>query len=72
MTIQVREGQCYAKVLQNTDLTMLWEVKSVLPEILTQPHARLVNREDVRDVRINSCGTIADGRFFKLVSEPQK
>ncbi len=70
--IQVREGQCYAKVLNNADCTMLWEVQSVSPQILSLPHARLVNRKDLRDIRTISCGTIADGRFFKLVIEPQK
>ncbi len=71
MTIQVREGQCYAKVLNNANLTMLWEVQSVSPQILSLPHARLVNQEDLRDIRTVSCDTIADDRFFKLVSEPQ-
>ncbi len=70
--IQVREGQCYAKVLTNTDRAMLWDVQSVSAQFLSLPHARLVNQKDPRDIRMISCGTIADGRFFKLVSEPQR
>ena len=70
--IQVREGQYYAKVFDGPGCGMLWEVKSVSARFLSIPHARLVNQEDPRDIRMISCDTIADGQFFKLVSEPQR
>ncbi len=69
---QVREGQCYVKVFDGPGCAMLWEVKSVSAGFLSIPHARLVNQKDPRDIRTISCDTIADGRFFKLVSEPQR
>ena len=70
--IRVREGQCYAKVSDPPGCAMLWDVKSVSTQFLSLPHARLVNQKDPRDIRTISCDTIADGRFFKLVSEPQR
>ena len=70
--IQVREGQCYAKVSDSPGCAMLWGVQSVSAQFLSLPHARLVNQEDPRDIRTISCNTIAEGRFFKLVSEPQR
>ena len=70
--IRVREGQCYAKISDHPGRTMLWDVKSVSAQFLSLPHARLVNQKDPRDIRTISCDTIADGRFFKLVSEPQR
>ena len=69
--IQVREGQYYAKVFDGPGCGMLWEVKSVSARFLSIPHARLVNQEDPRDIRLISCDAITDGQFFKLVSEPQ-
>ncbi len=70
--IQVQEGQYYAKVLDGPGRGMLWEVKSVSARFLSLPHALLVNQEDPRDIRMFSCDTIADGRLFKLLSEPQR
>ncbi len=70
--IQVREGQYYAKVFDGPGCGMLWEVKSVSARFLSLPHARLVNQEDPRDIRMISCDAITDGQFFKLVSEPQR
>ncbi len=70
--IQVQEGQYYAKVFDGSGCGMLWKVKSVSTRFLSLPHARLVNQEDPRDIRMISCDTIADGQFFKLVSEPQR
>jgi len=70
--IQVREGQYYAKVFDGPGCGMLWEVKSVSARFLPLPHARLVNQEDPRDIRLISCDSITDGQFFKLISEPQR
>ncbi len=70
--IRVREGQCYVKVSDSPGCAMLWDVQCVSAQSPSLPHARLVNREDPRDIRTISCDTIADGRFFKLVSEPQR
>ena len=70
--IQVREGQYYAKVFDGPGCGMLWEVKSVSARFLPLPHARLVNQEDPRDIRLISCDAITDGQFFKLISEPQR
>ena len=47
MTIQVREGQCYAKILNNADCAMLWDVQSISAQFLSLPHARLVNHADI-------------------------
>ncbi len=70
--IQVQEGQYYAKVFDGPGCGMLWKVKSVSARFLSLPHARLVNQEDPRDIRLISCDAITDGQFFKLVSEPQR
>ncbi len=70
--IQVQEGQHYAKVFDGPGCGMLWEVKSVSARFLSLPHAWLVNQEDPRDIRMFSCDAIADGQFFKLISEPQR
>ena len=70
--IQVQEGQYYAKVFDGPSCGTLWEVKSVSARFLSLPHARLVNQEDPRDIRMISCDAITDGQFFKLVSEPQR
>ena len=70
--IQVQEGQYYAKVFDGPGCGMLWEVKSVSTQFLSMPHARLVNQEDPRDIRMISCDAITDGQFFKLVTEPQR
>ncbi len=70
--IQVQEGQYYAKVFDGSGCGMLWKVKSVSARFLSLPHARLVNQEDPRDIRMISCDAITDGQFFKLVSEPQR
>ncbi len=70
--IQVREGQYYAKVFDGPGCGMLWEVKSVSARFLSLPHARLVNQEDPRDIRLISCDAITDGQFFNLISEPQR
>ncbi len=70
--IQVQEGQYYAKVFDGPGCGMLWEVKSVSARFLSLPHARLVNQEDPRDIRMISCDAITDGQFFKLVSKPQR
>ncbi len=72
LAIQVREGQYYAKVFDGPGCGMLWEVKSVSARFLSIPHARLVNQEDPRDIRMIACDAITDGRFFKLISEPQR
>ncbi len=69
---QVREGQCYVKVFDGPGCAMLWEVKSVSAGFLSIPHARLVNQEDPRDIRMFSCDAITGGQFFKLLSEPQR
>lgn len=69
--IQVREGQCYVKVFDSPGCEMRWQVQSVSVQFLSLPHARLVNQDDPHDTRTISCGTIADARYFKLLSEPQ-
>jgi hypothetical protein len=68
---QVREGQRYAKVLATFASTMGWEVRSICKRIVSLPHAQLVNLEDPTDIRMVSCGTVADDRYFKLMSDPQ-
>ncbi len=68
--IQVQKGQYYVKVFDGPGCGRLWEVKSVSTRFL--PHARLVNQEDPRDIRMISCDAIADGRLFQLVGEPQR
>jgi hypothetical protein len=67
----VRKGQRYAKVLGTSDSTVGWEVRSICKRIVSLPHAQLVNLADPSDVRMVSCGTVADDRYFRLMSEPQ-
>lgn len=71
--IEVHEGQRYEKVFNILEGSPTrWEVQSVSTRFLRLPHARLVNQEDPRDIRMVCCNTIADGRSFKLVSEPER
>ncbi len=69
---QVREGQRYAKVFAIFDSTMRWEVRSICKRVVSLPHAKLVNLKDPSDIRMVSCGTVADDRFFRLISEPRE
>jgi hypothetical protein len=78
---QVQEGQRYQSVFRflgrNGHFNVhgrppVWEVRSISTDFLSLPHARLVNREDPCDVRTVSCHAIAEGRFFKLVSQPEQ
>ncbi len=68
---QVRKGQRYAKVFGIFDSTKGWEVRSICRRVVPLPHARLVNLEDPSDIRMVSCGTVADDRYFRLMSEPR-
>jgi hypothetical protein len=68
---QVREGQRYAKVYATFDSTKGWEVRSICKRVVPLPHAKLVNLEDPSDIRMVSCGTVADDRYFRLMSEPR-
>ena len=71
--IEVHKGQRYEKVFNILEGSPTrWEVKSVSTRFFHLPHARLVNQEDPRDVRMVCCNTVADGRSFKLVSEPAR
>jgi len=77
--IHVQEGQRYEKVFRflgrNPHFNVrghptVWEVQSVSSRFLSLPHARLVNQQDPCDIRMVACNAIAEGRSFKLISQP--
>lgn len=79
--IEVQEGQRYEKVFtflgrknrfRVCSRPTVWHVQSVSTRFLAAPHAWLVNQDDPRDIRLVSCETLADDRYFKLVGEPEK
>jgi hypothetical protein len=78
--VEVHEGQRYQTVFRflGRDKRFsvrgrppVWEVQSVSARFFSLPHARLVNQADPCDVRTVCCHTIAEGRTFKLISEPR-
>jgi len=78
--VHVEEGQRYEKVSRflgrNSHFNVrghptVWEVQSVSAQFDCLPHARLVNQQDPCDVRMVSCDAIAEGRSFKLISQPE-
>ena len=64
----VKEGQRYAKIYGQPDYRSDWEVSSIVAVFKSLPHARLVNVDDPQDVRIVSCDTVADRRYFRLMA----
>ena len=68
---QIREGQFYVKVFSTVGPALGWLVESICVPVRSAPHARLVNVEDPLDVRMFSCETLADDRYFQLISEPR-
>lgn len=69
---RITEGQCFAKVNGRPGHRSGWQVRSIVVPVESLPHARLVNLDDPRDVRIVSCQTIADSQYFKPIGPPNK
>lgn len=71
-TFRVREGQRYAKIHGRPGFKSGWEVRSIVAEVKSLPHALLVNLDDPQDIRTISCNTIADRQYFKLIGQSQQ
>ncbi len=69
---QIQEGQRYAKVSGRPGFRSGWEVRSIVDQGESAPHAYLANLDDPNDVRTISCLTIADSQYFKLIGQSQQ
>jgi hypothetical protein len=69
---QIQEGQRYAKVSGRPGFRSGWEVRSIVDQAESAPHAYLVNLDDSNDVRTISCQTIADSQYFRLIGQSQQ
>jgi hypothetical protein len=65
----VKEGQRYAQRRSTRQRAAVWKVGSILSNVVTIPHARLVNVEDPLQTKTISCSTLCDRVYYELIAD---
>ncbi len=65
----VKEGQRYAQRMDMRDRAAVWKVGSILVNVVTIPHVRLISVEDPLQTKTISCVTLTNNLFYELVAD---